>query len=559
MPGAQKNFIGKEGFIWWIGVVEDRQDPEQLGRVRVRCFGWHSEDKELIPTDLLPWAHTVLPVNHPAAYTPKEGDMVMGFFMDGVSAQNPVVMGVIPGKPSKKPKYDQGFSDPRTSFENAPKKPNSEGEPYPLKTRLNESSFSRLSRNKADGTVVKTKRNLLIKNIKTVGGITWAEPQPAFSPTYPYNFVHESESGHAFELDDTPGKERVSLSHRTGSSFEYDAAGNKVEKIVKDNYYVLLGSDYIYVSGNVNITVDGNCNLKAIGNLNAEAKNINLSASESFKVKAAEVKIESTGALDAKVAGAAKLTGSTVDLKAEGAANFTGGGAVGIKGGGSVALTGSSVEVTSPLNVSGATNLTVSGSTQVASGSGPHTHGILKQPVTGSGASSAATASDASESGLEFTQVEPQTVPTSNTNTTSNTTSTRQATGKTTDGTTKNVSDSFNNVNEKVDEATKAVESPSTPAGELAQILNETAEVVNDSFGEIQTLTDNLQQIVYEKIDNLELKSSIRGIVTGISNEIIETANNFVNKTTATIYTVGKRTYPKTEVVVKSNTQSNTA
>ena len=52
MPGAKKNFIGLEGFIWWIGVVEDRHDPEQLGRVRVRCFGWHTEDKNKIPNKI---------------------------------------------------------------------------------------------------------------------------------------------------------------------------------------------------------------------------------------------------------------------------------------------------------------------------------------------------------------------------------------------------------------------------------------------------------------------------------------------------------------------------
>ena len=32
-----KDFAGKNGFIWWVGVVEDRQDPLKLGRCRVRC------------------------------------------------------------------------------------------------------------------------------------------------------------------------------------------------------------------------------------------------------------------------------------------------------------------------------------------------------------------------------------------------------------------------------------------------------------------------------------------------------------------------------------------
>ena len=37
-------------FIWFMGVVEDRLDPLKMGRVRVRCFNWHSEDKERVPT-----------------------------------------------------------------------------------------------------------------------------------------------------------------------------------------------------------------------------------------------------------------------------------------------------------------------------------------------------------------------------------------------------------------------------------------------------------------------------------------------------------------------------
>ena len=34
-----QNFMGMDGFIWFTGVVEDRNDPSQLGRVRVRCVG----------------------------------------------------------------------------------------------------------------------------------------------------------------------------------------------------------------------------------------------------------------------------------------------------------------------------------------------------------------------------------------------------------------------------------------------------------------------------------------------------------------------------------------
>ena len=43
-------FLGQDGFVWAIGVVEDRFDPEKLGRVRVRWLGYHTEDKSKILT-----------------------------------------------------------------------------------------------------------------------------------------------------------------------------------------------------------------------------------------------------------------------------------------------------------------------------------------------------------------------------------------------------------------------------------------------------------------------------------------------------------------------------
>ena len=53
-------FMGKEGFVWWQGVVEDRHDPLYLGRCKVRILGWHSEDKNDMPTVSLPWAYPVV-------------------------------------------------------------------------------------------------------------------------------------------------------------------------------------------------------------------------------------------------------------------------------------------------------------------------------------------------------------------------------------------------------------------------------------------------------------------------------------------------------------------
>ena len=45
----------------FVGVVENRKDPKELGRVQVRIYGVHTEDKTAIPTADLPWATVVMP------------------------------------------------------------------------------------------------------------------------------------------------------------------------------------------------------------------------------------------------------------------------------------------------------------------------------------------------------------------------------------------------------------------------------------------------------------------------------------------------------------------
>lgn len=99
----RNNFMGLDKFVWWIGIVEARNDPLGVGRCRVRIFGWHSENKSVLPTEDLPWAQPMLPINAPNTFgKPRLEDWVVGFFMDGESAQFPVMMGILPGlKPTK--------------------------------------------------------------------------------------------------------------------------------------------------------------------------------------------------------------------------------------------------------------------------------------------------------------------------------------------------------------------------------------------------------------------------------------------------------------------------
>ena len=52
------------------------------------------------PTSDLPWAVTMMPANMPGAYgIPNLGDWVLGFFLDGEEAQEPCILGYLPGIP----------------------------------------------------------------------------------------------------------------------------------------------------------------------------------------------------------------------------------------------------------------------------------------------------------------------------------------------------------------------------------------------------------------------------------------------------------------------------
>tara|TARA_B100001250_G_scaffold320612_1_gene283532 strand:- start:1114 stop:3408 length:2295 start_codon:yes stop_codon:yes gene_type:complete len=111
------HFLGKDGFIWWIGQIVDRKvwvsnvpgaptrtTEEQKGfdfRYKVRIMGYHTCDKEELKDEQLPWASIMLPVtagvSGGSVSTPnlRQGNFVYGFFLDGEDGQQPIIMGVI--------------------------------------------------------------------------------------------------------------------------------------------------------------------------------------------------------------------------------------------------------------------------------------------------------------------------------------------------------------------------------------------------------------------------------------------------------------------------------
>jgi hypothetical protein len=206
-------------FRWFFGAVEDREDPKQLGRVRVRAYHYYSEDQNEVPKDLLPWA---LVLSTPTSAGIKEvgrsptglmvGSLVFGFFLDGEDCQMPVILGSIAGIPND---------------------------------NEDEHEVAQLARG--------------INNV--VKALYGPEPDSPYNAEYPYNKVFTTERGHVVEFDDTPDNERIHVMHTSGTYIEVDNEGTRVDKIVGDRYTIVMGKDTVRVRGNVRIVVEGDADI----------------------------------------------------------------------------------------------------------------------------------------------------------------------------------------------------------------------------------------------------------------------------------------------------------
>ncbi len=341
----ETNFMGREGFIWAVGVVEDRYDPLYMGRCRVRYLGWHTRDKLELPTSTLPWSFPLMPLTS-ASQTqvgtsptgPVEGTWVLAFFKDGEDASDPIMLGTLPGRPDKACDPRDGFNDPRTWNPKPFQIDEDTGEiieaeveftdipQFPLKIELdmnngvkitertddpkkhedkeiwdfaynfpnirflNEPTTPRLARGFADASAKLMNRVKpgtepgsiqiignadsplqLKKDVRmpTLGKFAkpsqpeplgrspyFREPESPYDATYPYNHVHQSESGHVIEIDDTPTSERLHWMHRTGSYKEMGPTGDVVDKANRDMWSCVMRDRYDQIGGNKYESVD---------------------------------------------------------------------------------------------------------------------------------------------------------------------------------------------------------------------------------------------------------------------------------------------------------------
>ena len=114
----KRHFVGRDGFIWWIGQVvseekwagnipakptKNTSDHAGFGeRFKVRIMGYHTANKTELTDDQLPWASVMYPVTAGSGLAGawsnasiRQGNFVFGFFLDGEDAQQPVIMGVL--------------------------------------------------------------------------------------------------------------------------------------------------------------------------------------------------------------------------------------------------------------------------------------------------------------------------------------------------------------------------------------------------------------------------------------------------------------------------------
>lgn len=269
-------------FKWFVGIIEDINDPLQAGRVKVRCFGIHTSDKKLLPTDDLPWASIMSPtsnsnfkgVNSPV-HSLIEGTNVVGFFMDGDSAQHPLVMGSLPGlAPTNQPNSQTSYATESRAMGFIPNQ-NDYGT-LATSTELDDESHPMtrtMDLQRKTGVLCAGPAQLPKIDPDDYSSLyyerpTWDEPPGRGGETrgfYPHTKTYESSEGHVTEVDDNPDNPRLLWYHKDGTFEEFTAGGRQL-KVIGSNYEVVLGKNNVYIHGDCNLTVAGDMRQLVQGN-----------------------------------------------------------------------------------------------------------------------------------------------------------------------------------------------------------------------------------------------------------------------------------------------------
>ena len=300
--------VGLYDPLFFIGVVENNVDERLEKRVQVRAFGVHGTVDQ-VPTESLPWATLVYGSYDPNSPLPPINSFVFGFFVDGRDAQQPMILGLIPTQ------LTEVINPSVTGWGAIPVRDSSIIAKGSTPDDYGQPSNSRLERGEnLDQTYVLLQEMNRVKDVPSAkmnsddDAPPFEEPAPAYNAQYPYNRVIETAS-HSIELDDTPGAERITIFHKSGSYVSIDTNGTSVHKSIADKYEINDTHQHVYIGGKSNVTIMGDSRVLVKGNkieeiegnlmqivhgnhLLSVAGQMNLNASDEVQMRAAKLRLE---------------------------------------------------------------------------------------------------------------------------------------------------------------------------------------------------------------------------------------------------------------------------
>ena len=108
------------------------------------------------------------------------------------------------------------------------------------------------------------------------------------STTYPENQVKETSSGHVIEYDDTNGRERVMIRHRTGSGVEMRADGTVILSSTNNTLRIVAANEKVIVEGDGEVVYNGNLKMKVAGDFDLEVGgdfNVNVTGNKEERIR----------------------------------------------------------------------------------------------------------------------------------------------------------------------------------------------------------------------------------------------------------------------------------
>lgn len=171
---------------------------------------------------------------------------------------------------------------------------------YPLRDLVGEPATNKIARGKLDRTLFEWMYNNQATDVSVAGSDVDDDNArvsiPVITPKgeYPYTSVKQTESGHLSVRDDSPNNEMIGEYHRTGSGYGIDASGNRVSKIIGDDYTVIDNNGVITIAGKLvievadgaSITFNNNSVVNVKGIMQVEADSINAVAKNDINLKA---------------------------------------------------------------------------------------------------------------------------------------------------------------------------------------------------------------------------------------------------------------------------------